>query len=58
MILNALAGDHLPVYGDRKNVRNRCVRKIIESTGPDESLIEFVTDRRGTTAGTRCPRTN
>ena len=82
MILNALAGDHLPVYGDGKNVRNwlfvedfargighalkhgapgevyncggpdECdnltvVRKIIEQTGRDESLIEFVTDRPG-----------
>ncbi len=82
MVLNALAGDHLPVYGDGKNVRNwlfvedfargighallhgapgevyncggpdECdnlavVRKIIELTGRDESLIEFVTDRPG-----------
>ncbi|HTP22062.1 MAG TPA: dTDP-glucose 4,6-dehydratase [Solirubrobacteraceae bacterium] len=82
MILNALAGDHLPVYGDGKNVRNwlfvedfargighalahgapgevyncggpdECdnltvVRKILELTGRDESLIEFVTDRPG-----------
>jgi dTDP-glucose 4,6-dehydratase len=82
MILNALAGDHLPVYGDGKNVRNwlfvedfargighallhgapgevyncggpdECdnltvVREIIELTGRDESLIEFVTDRPG-----------
>jgi dTDP-glucose 4,6-dehydratase len=82
MILNALAGDRLPVYGDGKNVRNwlfvedfargighalahgvpgevyncggpdECdnlivVRKIIELTGRDEGLIEFVTDRPG-----------
>jgi dTDP-glucose 4,6-dehydratase len=82
MILNALAGDHLPVYGDGKNVRNwlfvedfargighalahgapgevyncggpdECdnlvvVSTIVELTGRDESLIEFVTDRPG-----------
>jgi dTDP-glucose 4,6-dehydratase len=82
IILNALAGDRLPVYGDGKNVRNwlfvedfargighalahgvpgevyNCggpdeydnltvVRKIIELTGRDEGLIEFVTDRPG-----------
>ena len=82
MILNALAADQLPVYGDGKNVRNwlfvedfargighalehgapgevyncggpdECdnltvVRKILELTGRDESLIEFVTDRPG-----------
>jgi dTDP-glucose 4,6-dehydratase len=82
MILNALAGDRLPVYGDGKNVRNwlfvedfargighalahgapgevyncggpdECdnltvVTKIIELTGRDEGLIEFVTDRPG-----------
>jgi dTDP-glucose 4,6-dehydratase len=82
MILNALAGDQLPVYGDGKNVRNwlfvedfgrgighallhgkpgevyncggpdECdnltvVRKILELTGRDELLIEFVTDRPG-----------
>jgi dTDP-glucose 4,6-dehydratase len=82
MILNALAGDHLPVYGDGKNVRNwlfvedfargighallhgapgevyncggpdECdnlavVTKILELTGRDVSLIEFVTDRPG-----------
>jgi dTDP-glucose 4,6-dehydratase len=82
MILNALAGDHLPVYGDGRNVRNwlfmedfargighvlahgkpgevyncggpdECenlavVRRILELTGRDESLIEFVTDRPG-----------
>ena len=82
MILNALAGDHLPVYGDGRNVRNwlfvedfgrgighvlehgrpgevyncggpdECenltvVRRILELTGADESLIEYVTDRPG-----------
>jgi dTDP-glucose 4,6-dehydratase len=82
MILNALAGDPLPVYGDGRNVRNwlyvedfgrgigqaltsgepgeayncggpdECenldaVRRIIELTGTDESLIEFVQDRPG-----------
>jgi dTDP-glucose 4,6-dehydratase len=82
MILNALAGDRLPVYGDGRNVRNwlfvedfargighalahggpgevyncggpdECdnlvvVRRIIELTGADEGLIEFVTDRPG-----------
>jgi dTDP-glucose 4,6-dehydratase len=82
MILNALAGDQLPVYGDGRNVRNwlfvedfgrgighvlehgqagevyncggpdECenldvVRRILELTGRDESLIEFVTDRPG-----------
>ncbi len=82
MILNALAGDRLPVYGDGRNVRNwlfvedfasgighallhgvpgevyncggpdECdnltvVRKILELTGADQSLIEFVTDRLG-----------
>ncbi len=82
MVLNALAGDRLPVYGDGKNVRNwlfvedfargighalahgaagevyncggpdECdnltvVRRILELTGRDESLIEFVTDRPG-----------
>jgi dTDP-glucose 4,6-dehydratase len=82
MILNALAGDRLPVYGDGKNVRNwlfvedfgrgighvlehgepgqtyncggpdECenlavVRRILELTGGDESLIEHVTDRPG-----------
>ena len=89
MILNALAGDSLPVYGDGKNVRNwlfvedfaggighalldgapgevyncggpdECdnltvVRRILELTGRDESLIEFVTDRRVMTADIRC----
>jgi dTDP-glucose 4,6-dehydratase len=82
MILNALAGDSLPVYGDGRNVRNwlyvedfgrgighalahglpgeayncggpdECenlavVSRIIELTGADESLIEYVTDRPG-----------
>jgi dTDP-glucose 4,6-dehydratase len=82
MILNALAGDLLPVYGDGRNVRNwlfvedfargightlvhgvpgqvyncggpdECenlavVRQILELTGQDDSLIEFVTDRPG-----------
>jgi dTDP-glucose 4,6-dehydratase len=82
MILNALAGDNLPVYGDGQNVRNwlfvedfgrgighvlahgkpgeayncggpdECenlsvVRRILELTNADESLIEYVTDRPG-----------
>ena len=82
MILNALAGDRLPVYGDGGNVRNwlfvedfadgighvlahgepgevyncggpdECdnlavVRRIVELTGADEGLIEYVTDRPG-----------
>jgi dTDP-glucose 4,6-dehydratase len=82
MILNALAGDHLPVYGDGRNVRNwlyvedfgrgighvlahgkpgevyncggpdecenlEVVHRILELTGSDESLIEYVTDRPG-----------
>src|ERR1700760_2186439 len=82
MILNALGGDHLPVYGDGRNVRNwlyvedfgrgighvlahgvpgeayncggpdECenldvVRRVLELTGREESLIEFVTDRPG-----------
>jgi dTDP-glucose 4,6-dehydratase len=82
MILNALAGDRLPVYGDGRNVRNwlfvedfgrgishalahgapgeayncggpdeceniEVVRRILELTGRDESLIEYVTDRPG-----------
>ena len=81
-VLNALAGDPLPVYGDGKQVRNwlwvedfaraidlvlrqgepgqvynvggpdemenlDVVRRILELTGRDESLIEFVTDRPG-----------
>jgi dTDP-glucose 4,6-dehydratase len=82
MILNALHGDPLPVYGDGMQVRNwlyvedfargighalehggageaynvggpdECpnidvVRRIIELTGNDESLISYVTDRPG-----------
>jgi dTDP-glucose 4,6-dehydratase len=82
MILNALAGDRLPVYGDGRNVRNwlfvedfargighalrhgvpgevyncggpdECdnlavVNRILELTGAEESLVEFVTDRPG-----------
>jgi len=82
MVLNALHGDKLPVYGDGKQVRNwlyvedfargighvlehgrpgeaynvggpdetynlDVVRQIIELTGADESLIEYVTDRPG-----------
>src|SRR5579872_2976911 len=82
MILNALAGDPLPVYGDGRNVRNwlhvddfasaigcvlehgaageayncggpdeceniEVVKRILELTGGDDSLIEYVTDRPG-----------
>ena len=82
MVLNALHGDKLPVYGDGMQVRNwlyvedfargighvlehgkagevynvggpdetyniEVVKKIIELTGADESLIEYVTDRPG-----------
>jgi dTDP-glucose 4,6-dehydratase len=82
MILNALHGDPLPVYGDGRNVRNwlytddfctaihtvllrgrageayhaggpdelenvEVVSRILELTGRDESLIEYVTDRPG-----------
>ena len=82
MVLNALHGDKLPVYGDGMQVRNwifvedfargigtvlergepgevynvggpdeapnlEVVRKIIEYTGQDASLIEYVTDRPG-----------
>jgi dTDP-glucose 4,6-dehydratase len=82
MILNALHGDPLPVYGDGMQVRNwihstdfaraighvlehgvagevynaggpdECanvdvVKRIIESTGAEESQIEYVTDRPG-----------
>ena len=82
MILNALHGDSLPVYGDGRQVRNwlfvedfaraidvvlrtgrpgevynvggpdeaeniDLVRRLIELTGADESLIEYVTDRPG-----------
>jgi dTDP-glucose 4,6-dehydratase len=82
MILNAFAGDRLPVYGDGKQIRNwlfvedfgrgighvlahgkpgetyncggpdECenldvVRRILELTEADDSLIEYVTDRPG-----------
>jgi dTDP-glucose 4,6-dehydratase len=82
MILNALHGDPLPVYGDGRQVRNwihasdfaraigcvleqgtpgevynaggpdelaniDVVRRILELTGTDESLIEHVADRPG-----------
>ena len=82
MVLNALHGDRLPVYGDGMQVRNwlyvedfargighalehgvpgeaynvggpdecpniEVVRRIIELSGADESLIEHVTDRPG-----------
>ena len=82
MILNAMAGDHLPVYGDGRNVRNwlyvedfgrgighvlahgepgevyncggpdeceniEVVKRILQLTGSDDSLIEYVTDRPG-----------
>ena len=82
MILNALAGDRLPVYGDGRNVRNwlytedfgrgisaaladgvpgeayncggpdecenlHVVERILELTGADPDLVEFVTDRPG-----------
>jgi dTDP-glucose 4,6-dehydratase len=82
MILNAFAGDRLPVYGDGRNVRNwlytedfgrgistalavgtpgeayncggpdecenlHVVERIIELTGADPGLVEFVTDRPG-----------
>jgi dTDP-glucose 4,6-dehydratase len=82
IVLNALAGDRLPVYGDGMNVRNwlfvedfgraiahvlehgvagevynvggpdECpnldvVRGVLELTGRDEGLIEFVADRLG-----------
>jgi dTDP-glucose 4,6-dehydratase len=82
MILNALAGDPLPVYGDGHQVRNwlyvedfgrgigavladgtpgetyncggpdecenlEVVRRILELTGADDSLVEYVTDRPG-----------
>jgi dTDP-glucose 4,6-dehydratase len=82
MVLNALHGDKLPVYGDGMQVRNwifvedfargigtvlergepgevynvggpdeapnlEVVRKIVEYTGQDESIIEYVTDRPG-----------
>jgi dTDP-glucose 4,6-dehydratase len=82
MVLNALHGDPLPVYGDGRQVRNwihasdfaraigrvldagvpgeiynaggpdelpniDVVRRILELTGSDESLIEYVADRPG-----------
>jgi dTDP-glucose 4,6-dehydratase len=82
MVLNALHGDKLPVYGDGQQIRNwifvedfargigtvlergepgevynvggpdeaanlDVVHKIIEYTGRDASLIEYVTDRPG-----------
>jgi dTDP-glucose 4,6-dehydratase len=82
MVLNALHGDRLPVYGDGQQIRNwifvedfargigtvlergvpgevynvggpdeapnlEVVQRIIEYTGQDESLIEYVTDRPG-----------
>jgi dTDP-glucose 4,6-dehydratase len=82
MVLNALHGDKLPVYGDGLQVRNwiyvedfargighvlahgtpgeaynvggpdeatniEVVKRIIELTGQDESLIDYVTDRPG-----------
>jgi dTDP-glucose 4,6-dehydratase len=82
MILNALHGDKLPVYGDGMQVRNwiyvedfaraighvlehgepggvynaggpdecanlEVVQRIVQLTGGDESLIEYVTDRPG-----------
>jgi dTDP-glucose 4,6-dehydratase len=82
MVLNALHGDALPVYGDGKQVRNwihasdfaraigrvledglpgevynaggpdemaniDVIKRILELTGTDESLIEHVTDRPG-----------
>jgi dTDP-glucose 4,6-dehydratase len=82
MVLNALQGDPLPVYGDGMQVRNwlyvedfaraighalehgaagevynvggpdECpnldvVKRIVELTGQDESIIEYVTDRPG-----------
>ena len=82
MVLNALHGDSLPVYGDGRQVRNwlyvedfaraidlvlregapgevynvggpdeteniEVVKRILNLTGADESLIEYVTDRPG-----------
>jgi dTDP-glucose 4,6-dehydratase len=82
MILNALHGDRLPVYGDGMQVRNwlyvedfargighalehgapgevynvggpdecpnlEVVKRIVELTGQDDSIIEYVTDRPG-----------
>jgi dTDP-glucose 4,6-dehydratase len=82
MVLNAMHGDRLPVYGDGMQVRNwlyvedfgrgighvlehgvpgeaynvggpdecpniEVVKRIIELTGADEGLLEYVTDRPG-----------
>ncbi len=82
MVLNAVHGDSLPVYGDGKQVRNwlyvedfcrgihtvlskgkagevynvggpdeceniEVVKRVIELTGGDESLIEYIQDRPG-----------
>jgi dTDP-glucose 4,6-dehydratase len=82
MVLNAVHGDSLPVYGDGRQVRNwlyvedfcrgihtvlekgrpgeaynvggpdeceniEVVKRVIELTGADESLIEHITDRPG-----------
>ncbi|HWC08441.1 MAG TPA: dTDP-glucose 4,6-dehydratase, partial [Solirubrobacterales bacterium] len=82
MVLNAIHGDSLPIYGDGKQVRNwlyvedfctgihtvltkgkageaynvggpdeceniEVVKRVIELTGGDESLIEYVKDRPG-----------
>jgi len=82
MVLNALGGDPLPVYGDGKQVRNwihasdfaraigrvlddgtpgevynaggpdelpniEVVKRILELTGAEDSLIEYVADRPG-----------
>jgi dTDP-glucose 4,6-dehydratase len=82
MVLNALHGDPLPVYGDGMQVRNwlyvedfgrgighalthgqagevynvggpdeapniEVVKRIVQLTGADESIIEYVTDRPG-----------
>jgi dTDP-glucose 4,6-dehydratase len=82
MILNAIAGDQLPVYGDGEQIRNwlyvedccaaidfvlergvpatvynvggpdelanlHVVKRILELTGRDESLIDYVKDRPG-----------
>jgi dTDP-glucose 4,6-dehydratase len=82
MVLNALHGDSLPIYGDGRQVRNwlyvedfcrgihavltqgrageaynvggpdecenlEVVRRVIELTGAEESLIEYIEDRPG-----------
>ena len=82
MVLNAVHGDSLPVYGDGRQVRNwlyvedfcrgihtvltkgkageaynvggpdeceniEVIKRVIELTGKDESLIEYVADRPG-----------